>query len=131
VSAEVFAADDLTKDHDLAITTLIANYERTYLTHEEQNKWRRFKQNLAAYNSAVSLSADAEFNEVIHSLNDLTQLQVGEGAVLQKDAKAIISGSALLSQFEIWMLLMLGIFAVGLISTPDKVFAKPGNYSLN
>ena len=122
------------KTHDAAIAGIVDSYEKTHLTREEERQWVNFKNHLMAYNTsegANSETSDREFNEVMHSLNSLTQLQVGEGTLLQKDAKAIISGSNLMSQFEISILVILGLFVVVLISKPEKLYSTKEHYSLN
>ena len=119
--------------HDTAVATLINNYEQTFLTREERQHWSKFKQQLSAYNSleyGSSLTSDQRFSAVMHSLHSLSQLQVGEGTQLQRNAKAVISGSNIMSIFELTILVILGFAAIILISKPEKL-APAKSYSLN
>jgi hypothetical protein len=119
--------------HDKAIASLIHDYEQTFLTPEEKNQWDEFKQQLAAYNALAlnsSMASRQHFNEAMNRLHSLSRLQVGEGTELQKNAKAIISGSNIMSTFELSVLVILGFSAIILISKPEKL-GPSKNYSLN
>jgi hypothetical protein len=124
--------------HDEVIATLISNYETTYLTDEESKQWGAFKANLYAYNRlradpAQERITTAHFNDALQCLNALSQIQVGEGSALHKHSRAIIDGTNAFSEFEISLVMILGIISVVLISLPEKAFTgyKTGRFSLN
>lgn len=124
--------------HDVVITSLIKDYETTYLTPEEKREWELFKNSLQTYNATRTepgqeLSAQTYFRQTIFHLNELTRIQVGEGGQLHRSSNAVIREAYMFSELEISFVLILGVFAVVLISLPDKPLLqkKPKHYSLN
>ena len=124
----------LLDSHNVAIAGLITNYEKTYLTKDEVKHWAKFKKDLQQYqNTGPADDPDAEvaFDKVMGSLKSLSQLQVGEGSALKQDAQTVISSRELMSQLEMSLLVIMGMFVVFLIATPEKLLVKDNNYSLN
>ncbi len=125
--------------HDEIIATLISNYETTYLTEEESKQWASFKTHLYAYNRlrtdpSQERITTAHFNDALHCLNALSQIQVGEGSALHTHSRAIIDGTNAFSDFEISLVMVLGVISLVLISLPEKAFTgayKTGRFSLN
>lgn len=121
--------------HDTAISKLISTYETTYLTAAEKEQWATFKKELQQYNALTSDTArndkavNASFNKVIQCLNALSEIQAKEGSNLFKTSIISISGTVITSQLEIALLLVLGIFALVLISVNNNKLMqmqKPG-----
>ncbi len=120
------------KAHDEMIAKLISNYETTYLTDEESKQWGLFKEHLYAYNQLRADPAQAQitaahFNDALQRLNALSQIQVGEGRALHKNSRAIIDGTNTFFEFEISLIIILGMVSIVLISLPEKVFT--GGYA--
>ncbi len=126
------------KVHDEVIAMLISNYETTYLTDEESKQWASFKEHLYAYNRfradpARDQITTAHFSNALQCLNTLSQIQVGEGGALHKNSRAIIDGTNAFSEFEISLVMILGVISVVLIGLPEKAFTgyQTGRFSLN
>ena len=113
-------------EHDKAINTLIAQYEKTYLTKDEEKQWLNFKNNLAEYNmlegrTDVSNAATAEeFEQLLGDLHALSKIQLREGSDLRIDTKTIVSNTMMVSVLEISLLTVLGLFTLVIISTSDR-----------
>jgi hypothetical protein len=119
--------------HNAAIATLIASYETTYLTPEEKAQWGNFKKHFALYSryeaqqlagtttARVPPMLPGEFDSAIQSLNELSRIQVGEGSQLRKSSASIIGNNTILTDLQITLLIVLGIFALVLLSVRDKV----------
>ncbi|MFD2886614.1 MCP four helix bundle domain-containing protein [Chitinophaga cymbidii] len=132
----------LKKARDGEIDSLVQAYDSTYLTKNEQTLWLRFKEQLQRYNRLESasftlatgpggLSVDGEvsldegFRQTVTLLNNLTEIQVGEGKNLQTGSHNIASGSVLSSHLEMTLLIVLGVMAVILLSMSDKHILNP------
>ncbi len=131
------------QQHNRSISNLVADYEQTVLTTEEKNKWRLFKDNLSLYNAhegqwlnnsndAAYRSMQAEFNATIQNLNALSNIQVGEGQHLLEDSHTIVNNRLAFSFFEIALLIVLGMFALVIMSATDaNIFPQWQNKALN
>lgn len=134
------------QQHDNAITLLVQQYEKTYLTPEERSKWLSLKKHLAGYdklayelvnNNNNSPEAIRElnrfFNLAMIDLDSLNSIQMGEGASIQKNAHADINNTMLLSTLEMSLLIVLGLFTLVLLSVTDKTIFKqyPKEVGLN
>lgn len=121
--------------HAEAIDSLVTVYETTYLTPDEKKQWSSFKEHLAAYRNEASAGDSAammqQFHLTVSNLNALNSIQIGEGQNLQKDSKSIVSGSALSSQLEVTLLVVLGVLAIVLLSLTEKAFNPAEHQSLN
>ena len=114
--------------HDGQIVGLIRDYETTYLTAEEEKQWQAFKSHLEVYHAtrfdpAFEHTAMTHFNDMMQCLHNLSRIQVGEGSALHTSSKAIIAGSNTFSEFEMSLVVVLGLFSVVMISLPQKPFA--------
>ena len=129
----------LTKEHrvhDLAIATLIKNYETTFLTAKEKEQWKLFKTNLHQYlltdNLSTAKNREHYFTQTINNLHELSNIQVGEGRHLRTNSAAIINGTVIASYLEICLLVVLGIVTIILLSATDKrIFHHVQNHSMN
>lgn len=121
------------RKHDEAIARLIAAYERTYLTKDEQQHWKQLMESLAAYKAAEAnyfsssnaVSADLldkHFLAAQTSLTELNNLQAKEGSLLQNNSKAIISDTVIQSYLQVAMLVIIAIIAAILLLARDNPF---------
>ena len=123
--------------HDTAIANLIKTYETTYLTAAEKKQWTLFKQHLQHYNTLINTPVNNDkaistaFNDVLQSLNALSQIQANEGSQIFKISSLDINGTIIMSQLEIALLLILGIFALVLVSANDNKLLQMQNSRLN
>ncbi len=140
LDSEEKSAGELTVNalmHDTAIATLVKTYEMTYLTASEKEQWKLFKQHLENYDTLVSTSEKNEraingaFDKVLQSLNALSEIQAKEGSQLFKISSLNINGTIIMSQLEIALLLILGIFALVLVSANDNRLLQMQNPRLN
>lgn len=132
------------QQHNAAIKELETNYETTYLTPEEIAQWGNFKTHITRYNQyeagsltgSITQPANAllvqEFNSSLQALNALSRIQVGEGSSLRKSSVAIIGSNTILSDLQITLLIILGIFALVLLGVRNQLaFRNSGNAGLN
>jgi hypothetical protein len=76
---------------------------------------------------------EKRYGLVAKNLNELSGIQVAEGKILNDQSKKIIAGSSILTQFELAVLIGIGLLIQGLIfaarsSVPKK--SQP-HFSLN
>ena len=123
--------------HDTAIAGLIKKYETTYLTAGEKEQWALFKENLENYSTQSGTQIRNEkvtntaFDKLLQSLNALSSIQANEGSKIFKISSVNINGTIIMSQLEIALLLILGIFALVLISLGDNKLLQIQNQRLN
>jgi len=123
--------------HDIAIASLIKTYETTYLTAAEKEQWALFKENLENYSTQSGTQIRNEkvtntaFDKLLQSLNALSSIQANEGSKIFKISSVNINGTIIMSQLEIALLLILGIFALVLISLGDNKLLQIQNQRLN
>jgi hypothetical protein len=121
--------------HPMAIDSLVAAYETTYLTPDEKKQWASFKTHLSRYRQEAAKGDTAvsqqEFQETISDLIDLSNIQIGEGKNLESDSHNVVSGSVLSSQLEMSLLIILGLLATVLLFMTDNAFSSAGPHSLN
>ena len=112
--------------HDEAMAAIIKNYEGTYLTETEKKQWLVFKTHLQHYRQMEQLQAtppaqlQAQLEQTIMSLSQLTDTQVAEAGQLRKTSSNILSSSVSSSQFELSLLIVLGLLAMVLLSVTDS-----------
>ncbi|MBA9079389.1 MCP four helix bundle domain-containing protein [Rufibacter quisquiliarum] len=130
--------------HNAAITTLLHAYAKTKLTPAEAQCFEKFKQNMAAikqlelsYLAAPSgglakRQMDAQYSLAAGNLEQLSGIQVSEGKALSDQTKRIIAGSALLTQFELGVLICLGLMIIAIVLASKSMMPKkPQMPSLN
>lgn len=109
--------------HNEAITGLIASYEQTLLTEEEEACLQDFKANLLALQNleaqflsqgsdkAYSMASQSRFNDYFAlastNLRQLSQIQINEGKALTDSSHRIVQTSSLLTSIE--MVTLIGI----------------------
>ena len=132
--------------HNAAIQLLIEAYEKTKLTPTEEVLFRNLKKKinqnieleteyLEQSNTASDLtkqSLDKSFYAILTNLNHLSHIQINEGERLNKTSQKIVLGSESQNQFELTLLIVLGLIILGLIFTSKSTYAKiPQKSSLN
>ncbi|GAB3519023.1 MCP four helix bundle domain-containing protein [Emticicia fontis] len=138
---------DKLKAHNHAIEGLIVSYEKTKLTPTEEVLFKDFKKKIANglalekthihqsdfINAALSKQIlDEAFYGVLNTLNHLSNIQITEGAKLNKTSQKIVLGSASDTHFELTLLIVLGTIILTLIFTSNSTMPKiPRDSSLN
>lgn len=132
--------------HNTAIEQLITAYEKTKLTPTEEVLFRDLKKKieqnitlekkyLGAINISRSLSKNAldeSFYAILTNLNHLSHIQINEGERLNKTSQKIVLGSESQNQFELTLLIVLGLIILALIFTSKSTYAKiPQKSSFN
>ena len=133
------------KEHNQAIGNLLHNYEKTKLTSSETTYFAAFKNEVTAIEMLektylTRLTSDPELKTgldkryaiAVKNLHQLSGIQVAEGKLLNDKSKQIIAGSSILTQFELAVLIGIGLLIQGLIfAAKSTVPKKLQNYSLN
>ena len=131
-----------------AIATLLQDYEKTQLTLEESRHFKALKQNMAAIQaletgflarvvagqetSAAQPQMDSQYNLAAGHLNQLSHIQVTEGKRLRDQSKQIIAGSTILTQFEIVLIICIGVMILMLVfASKSKISKIPQKPMLN
>lgn len=138
---------DKIKAHNIAIESLIGSYQKTRLTPTEEVLFKDFKKKIAdglaleqkhLHQSGLTLAEnsrqilDEAFYSVLNTLNHLSNIQITEGAKLNKTSQKIVLGSASDTHFELTLLIVLGTIILTLIFTSSSTMPKtPQNPSLN
>lgn len=114
--------------HNLAIRALIHEYEKTKLTTEESKFFDAFKNNInelltlenqylkMEWNmEAPNTSLDQQFLTATQNLGQLSSIQIAEGKSMADQSKRIVAGSSILTQFELAMIMVIGLIIQALI----------------
>lgn len=123
--------------HNAAIEHIISTYETTYLTTTEKEQWETFKTSLKQYNTLSGADArdnkaiDEQFNKALQCLNNLSSIQASEGSNLLKSSNISVSGTVITSQFEIVLLIVLGVVSLVLITVSDNKLTQIQKQRLN
>ncbi|WP_192822155.1 MCP four helix bundle domain-containing protein [Rufibacter sp. LB8] len=127
--------------HNTAIAGLMENYAKTKLTTAEASYFGALQQNMATIgklerqylaapgNLAQTTSSakpllDAQYQQAAAHLEQLSGIQVEEGRLLNNQSKKIIAGSAILTQFEVVLLVGLGLMIQVIIFASKSAFPK-------
>lgn len=138
------------KAHHYAIAKIISDFEKTKLTPTESMYFGHLKENLSSLNamedqylSAISmedsqkisgalLKLQESFDVVLLNLNQLSKIQLSEGQLLKEQSKQIAAGSTLLTQFELVVIVGIGILIQILIFASRSNYPKvPQKFNLN
>lgn len=133
--------------HTRAIEDIITDYETTKLTETEAKYFSLFKDNVrklvsvenvylqntdSREISSAKAIIDKQFNDASANLGKLSAIQVSEGRMLNEHSKKIVAGSSLLTQFEMGILIAIGLMILVLVFESRSVFSKsPQEQSLN
>ena len=144
--AEIIAP--LVEEHNQAIRKIIDAYDKTRLTTDETRYFAALKINidaLLALEASFFRSFTAgeepittrnlvnkEFNKASENLGHLSRIQISEGKILNDHSKRIVASSSLLTQFEIGILIAIGLLIMVLVFESTSVFNNSRqNESLN
>ena len=138
----------LIEEHNAAIRQIISAYEETSLTEDEARYFEALKNNIDALLAlessflgsfltgeepvAAPHLLNKEFNKAFENLGHLSRIQISEGKILNDHTKKIVAGSSLLTQFEIGILIAIGLLIMVLVFESTSVFNNSRqNESLN
>lgn len=123
--------------HNTAIGNLIQEYEKTKLTNQESVFFDAFKKNinemvtledqyLKSQNtiSTVTPTFDQQFYTATKNLDMLSGIQVAEGKSMADHSKRIVAGSSILTQFELAMIIIIGLIIQALIFASASLTPK-------
>jgi len=136
------------KEHHTSIQQLLVAFGKTQLTPTEEVLFRDLKkkiqqgillekQYITAMETGVSTEQskkllDESFYATLSNLNHLSHIQITEGQRLNQASQKIVFGSASQSQFELSLLMVLGIVILVLIVSSKSAISKIAqNSSLN
>ncbi|RYG16013.1 MAG: hypothetical protein EOO07_14155 [Chitinophagaceae bacterium] len=132
--------------HDANINTLIAKYEKTFLTPQEKKHFEELKSHLKANNEIehalltnktilnkedFSKQTTASFNSIAKKLTDLTLIQRKVGEELIKDSNYVASGNNFYSNIQFALAIVIGILIVAIITTSNVVKVANEKFNLN
>lgn len=123
--------------HNAAINNLIQEYEKTKLTNQESVFFDAFKNNinemialenqyLKSQNTMIAATPtfDQQFYTATKNLDMLSGIQVAEGKSMADHSKRIVAGSSILTQFELAMIIIIGLIIQALIFASNSLAPK-------
>jgi hypothetical protein len=132
------------EEYNESMGSLIALYEKTYLTPRETDLWASFKSNLAILNAAernlMVLPSDKQasaehirsFEGAAESLSKLSDLQSQEGLRLQTSSESILSGNLMQNILELALLFIICVLAIHWFNTTAPgMMVNPFRHSAN
>ena len=136
---KVAAIRPLVEGHNAAIGHIISEYEKTRLTEAEARFFKDFKGNIEALGSLESTyfrkmyaendadhikdQIDEEFNRASINLGHLSSIQISEGKLLNEHSQKIVADSSLLTQFEMGILIAIGLMILVLVFESSSIFS--------
>lgn len=139
-SSAVSAVAPSIERYNQTIREIIAAYERTKLTEDEDRYFDSFRERVVAligleneYLAALRAGRDAsnikdqinnQFNEALLFLDHLSRIQISEGKVLNDDSQKIVAGSSLLAKFEVGIIVAIGLMILVLVFESTTVFTR-------
>lgn len=132
--------------YDANINTIIAKYEKTFLTPQEkkhltelklqlkantdiENAW--LKENTSLNKEEFSKQFSSSFNAIANKLTELTQIQRKVGEELIKDSNYVASGNNFYSNIQFALAIVIGILIVAIITTSNVVKVANEKFNLN
>jgi hypothetical protein len=124
------------KAHNAAIHILVTNYEKTKLTEAEVVSFQSLKSTLSEIeiieaeflkpNTEIlsQVSFEREFRKASENLNQLSNIQLVEGKILADQSKKIVAGSTILTQFELGMIIIIGLIIQALVLASNSITSK-------
>ncbi len=133
------------KRHNATIYSLIHEYEKTKLTDQESVYFDEFKRNIKhmetlesqylrsyADFATINTSLDQQFISAAGHLNQLSSIQIAEGKSMTDQSRKIVAGSTILTQFELAMIIIIGLIIQALIFASNSLTPKTfQNHQLN
>jgi hypothetical protein len=130
--------------HNAVINGLIQDYEKTNLTNQESIYFESLKKNISKMISLeneylevqagvpTAVSLDQQFFRTTKNLDQLSTIQIMEGKNMADQSKKIVAGSAMLTQFELAMIIVIGLIILALIFASNSFAPKHfQNHQLN
>lgn len=117
------------------ITVLIHEYEKTKFTERESVFFESFKNSIRTITSLETQylrlnlgirnsDLDDQFKIAAMDLQNLSEIQISEGKLLNDQSKKIVAGSTILSQFEWAMIIIIGLMIQSLIFASQSLLPK-------
>jgi hypothetical protein len=122
--------------HNVAIQSLIQEYEKTKLTNQESLFFDSFKKNIhelimiedqylqSQYSAEAVPSLEHQFTTATSNLDQLSSIQIAEGKTMTDHSRKIVAGSSILTQFELAMIIVIGLIIQVLIFASNSVTPK-------
>lgn len=134
--------------YDADISMLMSQYKLTKLTEKEDEVFQDFEVNIGsiaalqsqylsqleidAVSPVLLLSLNDQFLSVAGKLEELSDIQLAEGRILNEQSQKIVAGNEVLTQFELALLIGLGLIIQVLIFTSRTLsIPKFKNANLN
>jgi len=131
--------------HNATINSLIQEYEKTKLTDQESIYFDAFKENITQMETiesqylqsytdfaTVNTSLDHQFKIAGDYLEQLSSIQIAEGKSMADQSIRIVAGSSILTQFELAMIIIIGLIIQALIFASNSLTPKTfQNHQLN
>jgi hypothetical protein len=129
--------------HNNDIAILIQEYEKTKFTEEESMFFQSFKnsirkitfletQYLTFASGKNNSKLDDQFKIASSDLQHLSNIQIAEGKLLSDQSKKIVAGTTILTQFELGMIVIIGLIIQALIFASQSLTPKViQNHNLN
>lgn len=129
--------------HNNDISNLIKEYEKTKFTETESTFFQSFKNSIRKITfleTQYMMSAlgknnpelDEQFKLAAADLQHLSTIQISEGKILSDQSKKIVAGSTILTQFELGMIIVIGLIIQALILASQSLTPKvTQNHNLN
>lgn len=112
-----------------SVEAIAKQYEATVLTPDERTKWTTFRSQLKELLSTAASGEltlqETHFNQLLHSLDQLVQIQIAESDRLMQDAKKTVSTHIMLSNVVAGLCLIFGLITLVLLSISNYTIHKP------
>ncbi len=129
--------------HNEDISKLIKEYEKTKFTEKESTFFQSFKNSirkitflethyLMSASGGSNSELDNQFKMAATDLQHLSNIQIAEGKILNDQSKKIVAGSTILTQFELGMIIVIGLIIQALVLASQSLTPKvTQNHNLN
>jgi hypothetical protein len=143
VNGNAIAYRNEIEKHNTDISNLIHEYEKTKFTEKETAFFQSFKhsirkitfletQYLISTSGKNNSELDDQFKMAASDLQHLSNIQIAEGKILSDQSKKIVAGSTILTQFELGMIIIIGLIIQALIFASQSLTPKvTQNHNLN
>lgn len=148
VSEDITALRAQITGFDVDISVLMSQYKLTRLTEKEDEVYQDFEKNISSISDLESqyfiqlekqsvnpetlLSIHEQFLILAGNLKQLSDIQLAEGQMLNEQSQKIVAGNEVLTQFELALLIGLGLIIQVLIFTSKTLsIPKFKNANLN
>lgn len=138
--ASASAVKSMIAQYNESINGLIQAYEITKLTEAESRHFAEFKKHVTALmafereyfvgvekglpDAGIKQRIDEQFNHASNNLDLLSAIQISEGKILNEYTQKLVAGSFILSQFEIAVLIAIGLLIIVLVFESRTIFSN-------